>query len=81
MAYLDALYLSVVTLATLGYGDIAPTDSLLRLLAPHRAMNPRRLARGAAEGSALQQNIPPVRGRRNAPHGGRLALLTQRLGG
>jgi voltage-gated potassium channel Kch len=36
--FLDALYLSVVTLATLGYGDIAPTDGLLRLLAPLEAL-------------------------------------------
>lgn len=34
----DALYVSVVTLATLGYGDIAPTDGLLRLLAPLEAL-------------------------------------------
>lgn len=32
--FLDALYLSLVTFTTLGYGDIAPTEGLLRLLAP-----------------------------------------------
>jgi hypothetical protein len=36
--FLSALYLSLVTLATLGYGDIAPTDGLLRLLAPLEAL-------------------------------------------
>lgn len=32
--FLDALYLSLVTLTTLGYGDIVPTGSALRMLAP-----------------------------------------------
>lgn len=32
--FVTALYLSVVTLGTLGYGDITPTSSLLRLVAP-----------------------------------------------
>lgn len=31
---LDALYLSLVTLTTLGYGDIVPTSAPLRMLAP-----------------------------------------------
>jgi hypothetical protein len=34
----DALYLSSVTLATLGYGDITPTGSVLRLLVPLEAL-------------------------------------------
>lgn len=34
----DALYLSLVTLFTLGYGDIVPTSGPLRLLAPIEAM-------------------------------------------
>jgi len=34
----DALYISLVTLATLGYGDIAPASSLPRLLAPLEAV-------------------------------------------
>ncbi|MFE6222637.1 potassium channel family protein [Streptomyces sp. NPDC057854] len=35
---LDALYLSLVTLATLGLGDIAPTPEWLRVLAPLEAL-------------------------------------------
>lgn len=35
---LDALYLSVVALATLGLGDIVPTASVLRLLVPLEAL-------------------------------------------
>jgi hypothetical protein len=34
----DALYLSLVTLATLGYGDIAPRSDSLRLLLPLEAL-------------------------------------------
>jgi hypothetical protein len=36
--FVDALYLSLVTLATLGYGDIVPTSGWLRVLAPLEAM-------------------------------------------
>ena len=32
--FLDALYISLVNLASLGYGDIVPTSDLLRLLGP-----------------------------------------------
>jgi hypothetical protein len=34
----DALYLSLVTMATLGYGDIVPTSEVLRVLAPIEAL-------------------------------------------
>lgn len=34
----SALYLSLVTLATLGYGDIVPTSGLLRILLPIEAL-------------------------------------------
>lgn len=36
--FLDALYVSFVTLVTLGYGDITPTENLLRVLAPLQAL-------------------------------------------
>lgn len=36
--FTTALYLSIVTLGTLGYGDIAPTATALRLLAPLEAL-------------------------------------------
>lgn len=36
--FVDALYVSFVTLATLGYGDITPTENLLRMLAPLQAL-------------------------------------------
>lgn len=34
----DALYLSMVTIATLGYGDITPQDTWLRIVSPLEAM-------------------------------------------
>ena len=34
----DALYLSMVTIATLGYGDITPQDTWLRIISPLEAM-------------------------------------------
>ena len=37
-SFVDALYLSLVTLGTLGYGDIAPVDPTLRILAPLEAL-------------------------------------------
>ena len=36
--YLDALYVSLVTLATLGYGDITPETDWLRLIVPVEAL-------------------------------------------
>lgn len=36
---LDSLYLSLVTLGTLGYGDIVPADPWLRVLAPIQALS------------------------------------------
>lgn len=35
---LTALYLSLVTVATLGFGDVTPADPVLRLLAPFEAL-------------------------------------------
>lgn len=36
--FLDALYLSMVTLTTLGYGDITPVSTILRMLVPVEAL-------------------------------------------
>ncbi|MFF9868158.1 potassium channel family protein [Streptomyces sp. NPDC013953] len=36
--FLDAVYISIVTMATLGLGDIAPTDAWLRILGPMEAV-------------------------------------------
>jgi hypothetical protein len=36
--FLDALYLSMVTVATLGFGDIVPTEEWLRIAVPVQAM-------------------------------------------
>lgn len=36
--FIDALYLSMTTLTTLGYGDITPTSEWLRIIAPLEAM-------------------------------------------
>lgn len=37
-AFLDAVYMSVVSLATLGFGDIVPEDEWLRLVVPLQAL-------------------------------------------
>lgn len=37
-AFLDSLYLSLVTIATLGFGDVVPTSATLRLAAPVEAL-------------------------------------------
>jgi hypothetical protein len=37
-AFLDSLYLSLVTLATVGFGDITPDTALLRVLTPLEAL-------------------------------------------
>lgn len=36
--FLDAMYLSLVTMTTLGYGDVVPTDPWLRIAAPLQAL-------------------------------------------
>lgn len=36
--FVDALYISLVTLTTLGYGDITPTSSWLKVLVPFEAL-------------------------------------------
>ncbi len=37
-SFVDALYLSLMTLTTLGFGDITPTNGLLRVLSPVQAL-------------------------------------------
>jgi len=37
-SFIDALYMSLVTLATIGYGDISPSSDVLRLLVPIEAL-------------------------------------------
>jgi hypothetical protein len=37
-SFIDALYMSLVTLGTIGYGDISPATDLLRLLVPLEAL-------------------------------------------
>jgi hypothetical protein len=80
---LDALYLSLVTLATLGYGDISPTAAWLRLLAPLEAVVGFALLTAAVTW-VLQ--VYPALGRRrtlalqlaslqDSPAPGRVALL------
>src|SRR5215203_5980535 len=36
--FIDALYMSLVTLGTIGYGDISPSSDALRLLVPVEAL-------------------------------------------
>ena len=61
--FLDALYFSFVTLATLGYGDISPTGAVLRLLAPLEAAVGFALL---TAGISWILSVYPVLGRRRA---------------
>ncbi len=36
--FIDALYLSLMTMTTLGYGDITPTDGMLRVMVPVQSL-------------------------------------------
>lgn len=60
--FLDALYLSLVTTATLGYGDIVPTVGWLRLGAPVQAIIGFALLTGAV--SWIMQIYPALNRRR-----------------
>ncbi|WP_347059849.1 potassium channel family protein [Blastococcus sp. HT6-30] len=60
--FLDALYLSLVTTATLGYGDIVPTVGWLRLVTPLQAIIGFALLTGAV--SWIMQIYPALNRRR-----------------
>ncbi len=60
---LQALYISAVTLATLGFGDVVPTQSAIRLLAPVQALTGFALLTGAL--SWFTQAFPPLSRRRS----------------
>lgn len=61
--FLDALYLSLVTLATLGYGDIAPRAGWLRIAAPLEAFVGFALMTAAI---SWVLSVYPVLGRRRS---------------
>ena len=59
---MQALYISAVTLATLGFGDVVPTQPVIRLLAPMQALTGFALLTGAL--SWFTQAFPPLSRRR-----------------
>lgn len=71
--FLAAFYLSLVTLATLGYGDIAPESSWLRIILPMEALIGFALMTAAI---SWILSVHPVLARRN--HLAREALLLKR---
>ena len=60
---LQALYISAVTLATLGFGDVVPIQSVIRMLAPVQALTGFALLTGAL--SWFTQAFPPLSRRRS----------------
>jgi hypothetical protein len=60
---LEALYFSLVSLSTLGFGEVVPTDPLLRLLAPVQAVSGFALLTGGA--TWLLQLFPTLARRRS----------------
>jgi Ion channel len=60
---LEALYFSLVSLSTLGFGEVVPTDPLLRLLAPLQAVTGFALLTGGA--TWLLQLFPTLARRRS----------------
>lgn len=61
--FIDALYLSITTLTTLGYGDISPTSAWLRVLVPAEAMIGFLLLTASI---TWVLSLYPILGRRNA---------------
>jgi len=61
--FIDALYLSLVTLATLGYGDIVPTNEWMRIIAPLQALTGFSLLTAAL---SLILSLYPVFARRQS---------------
>lgn len=61
--FVDALYFSLVTLATLGYGDITPVSDWLRILAPLEAAVGFALL---TAGVAWLMSLYPILGHRRA---------------
>ncbi|MFI7585334.1 potassium channel family protein [Kocuria sp. M1N1S27] len=59
---LEALYVSVMTLTTLGYGDVVPTDSWIRMASPFEALTGFALLTAAL--TWFTQIYPPLSRRR-----------------
>lgn len=61
-AFVEALYFSFVTLATLGFGDMVPSDSWIRWITPFQALTGFALLTGAL--TWFNQVYPPLLRRR-----------------
>lgn len=61
-AFVEALYFSFVTLATLGFGDMVPSDSWVRWITPFHALTGFALLTGAL--TWFNQVYPPLLRRR-----------------
>ena len=70
-AFVQALYFSFVTLATLGFGDMVPSDSWIRWVTPFQALTGFALLTGAL--TWFNQVYPPLLRRRE------LATVTGRV--
>lgn len=76
--FVDALYLSLVTLGTLGYGDIVPQSAWLRVVVPFEAL--MGLALGTASVSWILSIAPVLAHRRDLARGVYLLYRTARRG-
>lgn len=77
--FVDALYLSLVTLGTLGYGDIVPQSAWLRLVVPLEALI--GFALGTASVSWILSIAPVLAHRRDLARGVFLLHRAERRGG